>query len=216
VRKIFPKTEIGESFYGDDGDGGAESYWKPRPISLLNIATSISLAFVLALFSVKVSGYFAASDLPGWLKGILGQKYLILTTVSVAFPLLFPRISNSLAGSEELGTFLIYIFFVGIGIPASFENVMMKAPLVFLFCAIILFWNFLFTFGLGKLFRYELEEMILCAVVTSGGPMNGAAIAVSKGWTKLVFPSVLGGIWGYVIGNYLGIITGNALEALFP
>jgi len=45
--------------------------------------------------------------------------------------------------------------------------------------------------------------------------MNGAAIAISKGWSALVFPSVLAGIWGYVIGNYLGFAGGKLLGRLF-
>jgi uncharacterized membrane protein len=153
--------------------------------------------------------------MPDVVRMVLGQKYLILTTCSIAFPLVFPRVADSIAGSEELGTFLIYIFFVLVGIPASFREVIVKTPILLGFCAIILAVNFVTTFGLGRLFRYDLEEMILCAVISSGGPMNGAAIAISKGWPRLVFPSFLAGIWGYVIGNYLGFITGTFLKQWF-
>ena len=38
-----------------------------------------------------------------------------------------------------------------------------------------------------------------------------AAMAVSKGWTKLIAPIMLIGTLGYVIGNYCGIIIGNFL-----
>ena len=74
---------------------------------------------------------------------------------------------------------------------------------------------FITTIGLGKLFKYELEELVLAAVVTSGGPMNGAAIATSKGWHALVVPSLLIGIWGYIIGNYTGYLMGVILGKMF-
>ena len=83
-----------------------------------------------------------------------------------------------------------------------------------LFCAVILAFNFLVTIGLGRLFGYELEELILAGVVTSGGPMNGVAIAISKNWRALILPSLMTGIWGYVIGNYIGYIMGWILKAL--
>ena len=146
--------------------------------------------------------------MPLIVRSILGQQYLVLTTFSIAIPFFFPKFTEKITGSEELGTFFIYIFFVLIGIPASFKTVIMESPLLLLFCGIMLFMNFLVTFGLGKLFRFELEELVLVAAATSGGPLNALAIAISKGWRALVFPSFLVGIWGYVIGNYIGYIMG--------
>jgi uncharacterized membrane protein len=118
-------------------------------------------------------------------------------------------------GSDELGVFFIFIFFALIGVPASIKLVIMEAPVMLLFCAIILTFNFLTTFILGKLFKYELEELVMAAVVTSGGPMNGVAIASSKGWNALIVPALLAGIWGYIIGNFIGFVTGLVLAHVF-
>jgi uncharacterized membrane protein len=208
VRKIFPLTSVSKTYYDEDSREGAKAFWKPKPISLLDIALSLALAFIIAASSIKVSSFFGTAHMPSIVRSILGQKYLVLTTFSIAIPILFPKFTEKISGSEELGTFLIYIFFVLIGIPASFKTVIMKSPLLLLFCALMLFMNFLITFGLGKVFKFELEELVLVAAATSGGPMNAAAIAISKGWRSLIFPSFLVGIWGYVIGNYLGYITG--------
>jgi uncharacterized membrane protein len=211
VRKIFPLTSVSKAYYDDDSREGAKAFWKPKPISLLDIALSLGLAFIIAASSIKVSSFFGTAHMPSIVRSILGQKYLVLTTFSIAVPILFPKFTEKISGSEELGTFLIYIFFVLIGIPASFKTVIMKSPLLLLFCALMLFMNFLITFGLGKVFKFELEELVLVAAATSGGPMNAAAIAISKGWRSLIFPSFLVGIWGYVIGNYIGYITGISL-----
>ncbi len=208
VRKIFPLTSLSKGFYDEDSREGAKAFWKPKPISLLDIALSLSLAFIIAAASFKVSSFFGSADMPSIVRSILGQQYLVLTTFSIAIPFFFPKFTEKITGSEELGTFLIYIFFVLIGIPASFKTVIMESPLLLLFCTLMLSMNFLVTFGLGKLFRFELEELVLVAAATSGGPLNAAAIAISKGWRALVFPSFLVGIWGYVIGNYIGYIMG--------
>jgi len=208
ARKVFPITAVSSSFYEEDSREGARAFWKPKPISLLDISLSLGLAFIIATASIKVSSFFGVANMPLIVKSILGQRYLVLTTFSIVVPFFFPKFSEKITGSEEIGTFLIYIFFVLIGVPASFKTVIMKSPLLLLFCALMLLMNFLVTFGLGKVFKFELEELILVAAATSGGPMNAAAIAISKGWRSLVFPSFLVGIWGYVIGNYIGYIIG--------
>jgi len=45
--------------------------------------------------------------------------------------------------------------------------------------------------------------------------MNGVAIATSKGWHALIVPSLLIGVWGYVIGNYTGYLVGLILKYVF-
>ncbi len=219
VRRIFPVTEVSKRFSDQNPEHG-ENYWSPKPISLLDIATVLTIAFIIATASVKISSFVQGrfvddSVLHQVLKATLGQQYILLTTFSIMFPMIFPKRAKKLNGSDEIGVFFIFLFFTLIGIPASIKTVILEAPVMILFCAIILFFNFLVTFILGKVLKYELEELVLAAVVTSGGPMNGAAIATSKGWHALIVPSLLLGVWGYVIGNYTGSIMGKLLEVLF-
>ena len=211
-RKFFPYTDktheicVGSQAQPDD------DYWKPKAIGLLDIGKSLSIAFVIATLSAKVSDFFSQESMPELVTIILGQKYLLLTTFSFIFPLVFPKTAKSLVGNEEIATFLVFIFFVTLGVPASIKQVIFGAPLMLLFCAIILFFNFLCVISLGKLFKYELEELILAGVLTAGGPMNGVAIAISKQWNKLIIPSMMVGVWGYIIGNYIGYLIGIFLK----
>jgi uncharacterized membrane protein len=70
------------------------------------------------------------------------------------------------------------------------------------------------SFIFGKLFHFSLEEILLCSNANIGGPTTAAAMAIAKGWNKLIGPIVLAGIFGYVIGNYLGIFMGNLLQLM--
>lgn len=214
VRRFFPISEKSIQLAGTNNSTAQGDYWKPKPIGLVDIGKSLAIAFAIAMISIKISRFFNEPEMPVIIKMILGQQYLVLTTLSVLFPIIFPGTAKKLVGNEELGTFFIFIFFVMIGLPASFSKVVLEAPVMILFCAIILFINFLFTFGLGKLFKYELEELVLAAIVTSGGPMSGVAAAISKKWQNLIFPSLMLGIWGYVIGNYIGYLVGILLQAI--
>jgi uncharacterized membrane protein len=44
--------------------------------------------------------------------------------------------------------------------------------------------------------------------------MNGVASAISMKWKNLIFPSLMLGIWGYVIGNYIGYLVGIILQSI--
>ncbi len=215
ARRFFPEMGKSKTLTGMDMSKQNEDYWKPKPIGLIDIGKSLSIAFLIAAISAKVSSIFGAPEMPGILKVILGQQYLLLTTLSVLFPIIFPKTARNITGNEELGTFLIFIFFVMIGLPASITKVITEAPVMILFCAIILLFNFLITFIIGKLLNYDLEVLVMAGVITSGGPMNGVAIAISKNWRNLVFPSLMLGVWGYVIGNYIGYVMGMLLKAIF-
>ena len=215
IRRFFPITDATVKITGAGNGTMADDYWKPKPIGLIDIGRSLSIAFIITLLSVKISSFFGSEGMPAVVRLLLGQQYLVLTTLSILFPLIFTKTASKVAGNEELGTFFIFIFFVMIGLPASISRVLLDAPVMILFCSIILSLNFLVTFVLGKIFKYELEELVQAAIVTSGGPMNGVAVAISKNWQNLIVPSLMLGVWGYIIGNYIGYLMGLFLQTMF-
>lgn len=58
------------------------------------------------------------------------------------------------------------------------------------FAAIIVFVNMTVSLIVGKLLKFNLVDIILASNANIGGPTTAAAIAVSKGWTKLVGPII--------------------------
>ena len=95
--------------------------------------------------------------------------------------------------------------------PASVVEIVKNSPLLLAFAAVVVLINMMVSFILGKILRFNLEEIILASNANIGGPTTAAAMAVSKGWTDLVGPVVLVGTLGYVLGTYAGIIVGNVL-----
>src|SRR5699024_11831283 len=75
------------------------------------------------------------------LNGLFGDNYLVLTTFTFIALALFPKYFESINGSQEIGTFLIYLFFVVIGIPASIPLIVQNEPLLLVFVAIIVCLN---------------------------------------------------------------------------
>ena len=195
-----------------DSTSQAATYWKRKDISLKDIAFAIGSAFVLVAISFKLASWFdklipSGDDVNFFfnlLNGLFGDNYLMLTTITVIAVTVFHRFFERIHGAQELGTFLIYIFFVVIGVPASIPLLIKNAPLLLVFVFIIIIGNMLVTFIFGKLFKFSLEEMILASNANAGGPTTAAAMAIAKGWTDLIVPILVVGTLGYIIGNYIG------------
>jgi uncharacterized membrane protein len=204
---------------GDAGEGKtrAAQFWAPKSVSLKDIAFTISISFIIVAVSVGISDFFARVIPTGNLgldlvNGLLGNKYLIITTITMLLATKFSGFFGSIGGAQEIGTFLIHIFFAVIGVPASISLIVTKSPILLVFCAIIVFTNLIVTLLFGKMFKFNLEEMMLAANANVGGPTTSAAMAIAKGWDKLIVPTILCGTLGYVLGNYYGILVGNILK----
>ncbi|WP_040227380.1 DUF819 family protein [Bhargavaea cecembensis] len=220
-RKKFPTPHIDEVEASADPQSEtlAGSYWQRKDISLKDIALSVGSAFLIVAVSFKIAEFFGSvipDEGAGWLLlgGLLGDNYLMLTTLTVAAVTLMPKFFDSLHGAQEIGTYLIYIFFVVIGVPASIPLLVQNAPLLLIFVFIIVLLNMIVTFTAGKAMKFSLEEIIVASNANIGGPTTAAAMAIAKGWKNLIVPVMLVGTMGYIIGNYLGTIVGNLLAGL--
>lgn len=203
--------------YGTAGENKAAQFWAKKDISLLDVAKVISISFVIVAISTELGKYISsfkpkeAGFLIELLFGLFGNKYLLLTTIT-AILATYTNVLAKISGAEEIGTFLIHIFFAVIGAPASIEIILKKAPWLLVFCALIVVINMIITFIFGKIFRFSVEECCIATNANVGGPTTAAALAIARGWNKLVVPAMLVGILGYVIGNYYGLIVGNILK----
>lgn len=219
VRKIWGspyQDELDKN--GTSNQNMAADYWQTKPISLQSIALSLgaSMAIVAVAFTVSK-----------WLKGILGEdsnmatnmlfslvtdKYLLLTSLTLLVIALFRNGVRKLDGSQELGTYGIYLFFVVIGIPASIPLIIQNAPLLFVFTLTVAMVNLLITLIFGKLLKFSIEEIVLACNANIGGPTTAAALAIGKGWRDLIGPILLIGTVGYIIGNYVGMFIYGLIQ----
>ncbi|TDM31553.1 DUF819 domain-containing protein [Macrococcoides canis] len=194
---------------------GQDDYFSRKEISLLDIALNFGAAFFIVAVSFKLSAFMTdilpkADDniLYEMFTGLVTDKYLILTTFTFMLLLLFPKFFKQLNGSNEFGTFLIYLFFFVLGIPASIPLIIQTAPLLLLFVFIIAMLNLVISLVAGKLIGADLEEILLASNANIGGPTTAAALAIAKGWHKLIGPILVVGTLGYIIGNYVGTAIG--------
>lgn len=211
-RRRYPHPYTLES--DADPTRAAVEHWKPKTIGLLDIAIALAIALAVVAVSQRLATLIQSSVSNSLLVSILGNRYLWITTITATLATVFSRRLSRLNGSEELGSYLLYVFLFAIGLPADLWQVVLNVPVMFVFCLIMALTNLLVTLAAGKVLRFNLEELLLCTNATLGGAPSAAAFAISMGWRRLVLPGILVGIWGYVIGSFLGILVAEALLRL--
>ena len=189
-------------------------YWKGTEVTFKDIAFAFASSAIIVAVSIEIADLFAkiiptSNHFFAILNSLLGNMYLVLTTLTMLLATYKSDFFSSIRGAQEIGMFLMIIFMVVIGTPASIPAIVKTAPLLLVFCAIVVAINMLVIFIGAKLFKFNLEEAIIASNANVGGPATAPAMAIAKGWTSLVGPSILVAVFGYVIGNYLGIIAGN-------
>lgn len=200
----------------EDGKTLSEIFWKRKDISLKDIALSVGTSFLLVIISFEIAQFFdniipsgeRVNVIMNFLNALLGDKYLMLTTLTFVTLTMVPKYFDSINGSQEIGTYLIYFFFFVIGIPASLSLIIKNAPLLLLFVFIIVMINMLISLIAGKLVKANLEDIVLASNANIGGPTTAAALAIAKGWKNLIGPILVVGTLGYIIGNYVGTLLG--------
>ena len=135
----------------------AAEYWKARPVSLADLATGFAAACMIVAVSKMLAGFFESAIADGGfaislLRGLLGNQYLLITTITTALASFFSKFFGNISGAQEVGTFLIHIFFAVIGAPASIALIIRDAPILLLFAAIIVLMNLVFSLVFGKIF----------------------------------------------------------------
>ena len=217
-RRFYPHPlidEVEQSGVSEEGKTLAASYWGRKDVSLRDIAMCVTYAVVVVTISKFLGATLSAFVPPdgSWLSKMggtfLGSQYIWITLISMIFASVFEKQANSMNGAQEIGTFFIYMFFFVIGVPASIMEILTNAPMLFVFCFIMVVVNMLFCLIGGKILNFALEDILVASNANIGGPTTAAGLAISQGWTKLVGPAMLVGTFGYAIGTYIGIIVGR-------
>lgn len=212
----YEHTSVSGKTGQEEADSQSASYWRPKKVSLQSVAAIFALSVFIVAVSSTAADYLSAvipksGFLLTLLNGLLGNEYLLITTITMLLATLFPRKVGKLDGAQEIGTYLLHIFFAVIGVPASISLIVKKAPLLLIFCLMIVTMNMLFSFISGRLLHFNNEEIAIASNANIGGPTTAAAMAVARGWGELIVPSILVGTLGYVLGNYYGIFSGTLI-----
>lgn len=219
-----PHIDLVESGKKEEDKTQAAAFWSRKDISLKDIAINVAYAVLVVYVSRLIAGVFGGISVPdqaasvqlkdmfvNFIARFLGSQYVWITTLSVLVATMASRKVEDIHGSQEIGTFLIYLFLFVIGVPANIYVVVTKSPLLLVLTGIMVLCNMIFCFLGAKICGLNLEDAIVASNANIGGPTTAAGMAISQGWSTLAGPAMLVGTLGYVLGNYMGTIVGIVL-----
>lgn len=193
----------------DDGQTQAARFWKRNEISLLDIAKCLAVTFAILAVTQIICDAINATAAPSIVKTLFGNIYLVMTSLTILLSTVFPRFFENIHGATEIGTIMITMWFVQVGAGARLSEILMLAPAILGFKILMSVINIGGVMIAGKLFHWNIEECFTASNASLGGPTTAAAYVISKGWAGLIAPATLVGLYGYIIGSYAAVLTGN-------
>lgn len=189
----------------------AALFWGNKEIGLKDIATALAVTFTIVGVSQVICNWVLAFKPPTIIAQTFGSIYLVMTLLTAILATAYPKFFGNIKGAMELGNVALLCWFFTIGCSGNLIEIIQGSALSLGILFIMLFFNLgLSIFG-AKLFKCTWEDAVLAATATIGGPPTAAAVTIGFNWSELVIPGILVGLWGYIIGNYFGIIVGNIL-----
>ena len=164
-------------------------------LHLTHISGALALSFIICGL---------AQSMAQWLQ-LPQYSILFITVLTIAVANVFPEKMAGLKGDFELGMLLMYLFFVAVGAGTDAISFIASAFHLFVYGMLIIIIHLVLVLFAARLMKVDMAEAIVASSAALVGPAVTAAIATSKGWKHLVTPGIMCGVFGYVIGTFIGV-----------
>ncbi|MBN7795269.1 DUF819 domain-containing protein [Parahaliea mediterranea] len=181
------------------GDHGAAS---PPLLRLTHVCAALAISFAICAVSKAFAEYLS----------VPGYSILFITLLSIVLANLAPGACARLSGEFEIGMLLMYLFFAAVGAGTDATTFIASALNLFVYGMLIITLHLAIVIISARVLRISLPEAIVASGAALVGPAPTAAIAVSRGWTELITPGIMCGIFGYVIGTFIGVWVTSILS----
>lgn len=190
-----PEARGGSDPSGGGGSAEAADEQGPGPDWIAHVAVALGMSLVVCAGGV-------------WLAGAMGRpRYAVLaiTALAVIIANLAPARLARLKGDQQLGMLLLYVFFVVYAAGADVRSLFGAAALMLSYAFVVILVQALVSAVGARVFRFSYAEILIASNACVLGPPTAAALAAGRGWHGLVTPGILTGVFGYVVGNFLGV-----------
>lgn len=187
----------------------AETVKEGLGYTVLGLAKLLAFSFGVLGVSTLICSFMGSLGLPTVFDMLFSNIYLVTSVLTLIIVTAFPKFAETMRFGQEIGSFMLLLFMTVMGTGASIIEIIQIAPMIVVAEIIIIFFIMSITLGITKIFKMNLEEALISINSSYGGPATACAYVGSKGWQRLMIPAVLIGVYGYIIGNALGILAGN-------
>ncbi len=189
--------------YGIDDHKDQDPHQTALPqVKLTHISGALALSFIICALAQAV----------GDAMSLTRYNILFITILTIIVANLLPKAMDKLEGEFELGMLFMYIFFAAVGAGTNATSFISSASVLFIYGLIIIVVHLVLVLLAAKLLKIDLPEAIVASGAALVGPAATAAIAISRGWRILVTPAIMCGIFGYVIGTFIGVTVAALLN----
>ena len=140
---------------------------------------------------------------------------LILTMTTLSIAASFMPFVRKMEKSYDAGMYLVLIFSLVVATMVDITAIDYKAGLnIIMYIAFVIFCSLVLSVILAKIFRIDSDTMVITSVALINSPLFVPMIAESMKNKKVIITGITVGVIGYAVGNYLGIIVTQVLNAL--
>ena len=140
---------------------------------------------------------------------------LVITTLGLGVSLI-PRI-HKLAKTFQFGMYLIVMFCLVVASMANLREMFQVEYLnLFLYILLVVYGSLLVHVLLYIPFKIDTDTMIISSTALVYSPPFVPVVASALKNKDVIISGLAIGIFGYVLGNFIGIGTGQILHTLMP
>ncbi|NJC24696.1 DUF819 family protein [Neolewinella antarctica] len=138
-----------------------------------------------------------------------GLTIIILTLTTLSLIVASLPIVDRLGNTYPLGEYFILVFSVALGLMADFRDLASNGMDLLWFSFLALFATTTLHLLLSRLFNLDRDTVILSSVAAFYGPVFVVQVAASLKNQRLLAAGIAVSLFGFGIGNYLGISLAN-------
>ena len=195
VRESLPSKFIGNAAHPGQAAEESAAQAPAMPFNLRQAANGLAVSLTVCAASAALTTLLHLDSL----------FILVVTALSVLVANFAKPIVRQVSSEFELGTLLMYVFFVAIGAGADLGEVLGSAFPILVFILVMVAVHLLLMVTVGRLLKLDLAEVMIASNACILGPAPAAALAASKGWRPLVTPGILVGLFGDAIATFIGV-----------
>ena len=178
-----------------EAQAGDEAHQQSTEFKLTHVTGAIALSFAICAVAGAIGNWLSMTQ----------YNILFITVLTLVVANLMPKTLHTLEGDFDLGMLFMYIFFAAVGAGTDVSFFFSAALVLFAYGMFIILLHLLIVLFAAKILKVDLAEAIVASGAALVGPAVTAAIATSRGWRSLVTPGIMCGIFGYVIGTFIGV-----------